>query len=168
VYLNAETIDKLSIPCGMVLGPITVAYNLIKLANDIAKITYYSFLNRNYIPSEAYHLYKLADLGWEAQVSRQYKPRFNNDGTFVQDNGLFSDPIGAKIVSEALANPLVSCGLISVYKDLSEGDKLEVELENAKRDFFQHVSLISKGIILSIPILGGALLYLVNIKVIKI
>lgn len=158
MYLNSETVNQLSVPFGVILGPITVAYNLVMLAKDIVKIACYSFLNRNYKPTEEYHLFKHADLVWEAQVSRVYKPRFNSDGTIEQDLGLFSDPLGVEIVNEALTNPLVSFGFTSVYKDLSDDDKREIELENSRRDFFHHVSSIAIGVIRSIPLIGGVVL----------
>lgn len=157
MYLSTETVNKMSVPFGSVIGPYTIVSNLAKLVHDIAKIVYNSFQNRNYEPSGNFYKFKHADLDWEELVSRKYKPVIDSDGNFDIQVKPFENPERANVIYNALGT-LPSLNWSIAYKNLSEADMREIELENLKKDVYQHVTFIGIGVIRSIPILGGAML----------
>lgn len=155
-YISTETVDKLSIPFGIVIGPCTVLSNIIKLIRDIARIV---FNGSHYSPSDAYKKFKAADLAWEQQVSPKYKPQVS-DGGYIEMSTAY-DPEYNKIVNNARGTP-VFFNWSSSYRALSSQDKKQLNFEQAKPDARQHLTFIGIGMIRSIPLVGGVARCLYN------
>jgi hypothetical protein len=167
MYLSTETVNKLCIPFGFIIGPCTVISHITKFVHDIAKIGYISFMNRNYEPTENYYQFKFADLQWECQISHKYKPKaLDSNGVITIPIGPFEDPEATNIFTNALGSD-ASVHWALAYKKLSEEDKLEIELENAKNDLYKQIAFIAQGIIRSIFIVGPVILCYYDISKIQ-
>lgn len=150
---STKTMDKLSIPFGVIIGPTTVILNLCKAVCDVAKIAFYVSVNNNFLQTDNYCRFMAADLTWEKEVSSRYKPFIDvNDGNEVAS--MFKDPLYTKTVMNVLGTPVFVEWMHS-YKALNSCEKREVAFDQSLKDLYRHFTFMVIGVIRSIPVIGG-------------
>lgn len=162
-YIKTENVDKLCVPFGVLIGPCTVLSNIVKLIGDIAIIVFNGLLTINYAPSQAYTKFKAADLAWEKNISSKYKPYPLKDGSVTITFDSLTDPEYSSTIFDNIGTSHFG-RLIQTYRALSSQDRRQIGFERAKQDFVQHFTFVGIGVIRSIPLVGGTVRWIYNIK----